>query len=168
MKSSPVALVVATLFLNLCAFNACADDTGIWNRAYVAGGGGTRGANAAIGGGNQTDALEISGINLGRVSGNSTAKFMGVSLVQNATPKNGFGLLFRVGIGKAITRFDSGVTATRMGLTNGIFFGIGEQYQANKYLAFRVEAYRITYASTPDGNSMGVRYPVTLSAVLAF
>ncbi len=145
-----------------------ADQSGLWTQAYVGGGGGARGANVTLGGGNKVDALEVSWINLGRVSGTSTAKFAGISLVQNATPTRGFNWLFRIGIGKATTTFSDGATATRMGLANGLFFGVGEQYQVTSNFALRAEAYRITYAANPNAGLTGVRYPITLSALLIF
>ncbi len=163
MKLRVIALALVT-----CSFSALADQSGLWTQAYVAGGGGARGANVSIGGGNKVDALEVSSINLGRVSGTSTAKFVGVSLVQNATPNRGFNWLFRIGIGKASTKFADGAIATRMGLANGIFFGIGEQYQVTRNFVLRADAYRITYAANPSAGLTGVSYPITLSALLVF
>lgn len=163
MKLRLIALAIAAFSLP-----ALADQSGLWTQGYVAGGGGAHGANLSIGAGNKVDALEISSINLGRVSGTSTAKFVGISLVQNATPNRGFNWLFRIGIGKATTKFSDGAIATRMGLANGIFFGIGEQYQVTSNFALRAEAYRITYAANPSAGLTSVSYPVTLSAVLIF
>jgi hypothetical protein len=161
-------LYVAALAIAALPFTALADDEGLEGQFYVAGGGGTRGANVSVGAGTKVDVIEINSFNLGRVSGTSTAKFLGFSLVQNATPINNFNFLFRIGIGKATTTFDNGVTASRLGLGDGLFFGIGEQYQANKYLAFRAEVDRFTYAASPDGGLTGTRYPISLSALLIF
>ncbi len=161
-------LKFAALALAFLSFNARADFSDLFTQGYAAGGGGGRGANVAIGAGTKVDALEISAINLGRLSGTSTGKFVGLSVVQNATPKNGFNFLFRLGVGRATTRFADGAVATRSGWSNGIFLGLGEQYQINNHFLLRAEVYRITYAATPDAHSMGTVYPVTLSALLVF
>ncbi len=161
-------LKFAALVLAVLSFNARADFSDLFTQGYVAGGGGAHGANVSIGSGTKVDALEISAINLGRLSGTSTGKFVGLSVVQNATPNKGFNLLFRLGIGRATTRFADGAVATRSGWSNGIFFGLGEQYQVNNHFALRAEVYRITYAATPSAQSMGTVYPVTLSALLIF
>lgn len=160
MKLLVAALAVATLPLN-----ALADDQGNF---YAAGGGGSRGANFAVGGGTKVDALEVSSINLGTVSGSGKARFVGLSLVQNATPVNGFNFLFRIGVGRETTTFPNGAAAHRMWFGSGVFFGIGEQYQMNNHLAFRAEVNRIAYAATADGQMTRIRYPATLSAMYIF
>ncbi len=146
-------------------FCAAADDQGVF---YAAAGGGAKGANFSLGAGTKVDAIEVSSINLGTVGAASSAKFAGLSLVQNATPVNGFSFLFRLGIGRATTTFANGSKANRSGLGNGIFFGIGEQYQLNNHVAIRAEVNRISYATSTDGSTSGARYPITLSALLIF
>jgi len=163
MKLHIVALVLAML-----SFGALADDQGAQSRFYGAGGGGTRGGNFSIGGGTTVDALELSYIDLGAVSANATARFLGFSLVQNATPNKGFNFLFRIGIGRETTTFSNAANVRRLWFGNGIFFGIGEQYQISTHLALRAEVNRISYASTPDGQGTGVRYPATVSAMYIF
>ena len=147
---------------------AMADDAGSPALFYVAGGGGSTGPTFSIGGGTKVDVLEFYAIDLGKVSGNGYARFVGLSLVQNATPKNGFNFLFRVGIGRETTTFPNGAAARRMWFDNGIFFGLGEQYQVNSHLAFRAEVSRFVYAASSDGMTIGLRYPVTLSAMYIF
>ncbi len=146
-------------------FSAIADDRGL---VYVAGGASKYGANFSIGAGTQVDALELSSINLGTVGGNASARFIGLSLVQNAVPIGNFNLLFRLGVGKTTTTFTSGAQATRIGFGNGIILGVGAQYQLNSHLAFRGELDHIPYAVSPDGFASGVRYPATISAVFFF
>ena len=158
---------LVTVFFAFLSYSALADDS-TSTQFYASGGGGTEGATFSLGGGTKVDALEIHSINLGHVSNGGTAKFVGLSLVQNATPKNGFNFLFRIGLGRETTTFPSGTVAHKMWFNNGIYFGIGEQYQANNHLAFRAEVNRIVYAATPDGMLKGVRYPVTLSAMYLF
>ncbi len=160
MKLYWAALAFATF-----PFRAVADDQGIF---YAAAGGGGKGAVFSLGAGTKVDAIEVSSINLGTVGVASSAKFTGISLVQNATPVNGFSFLFRVGIGRATTTFANGAKANRSGLGNGIFFGIGEQYQLNSHLAIRAEVNRISYAASTDGSTSGARYPITLSGLLIF
>ena len=162
MKRSLAALSLAAL-----PFNALADDASSQGQFYVAGGGGAQGATFSAGAGTKVDALEINSINLGKVAG-GTAKFVGVSLVQNATPKSGFNFLFRIGLARESTTFPNGLVAHRMWFNNGVYFGIGEQYQANDHLAFRADVYRIVYAASPDGVAGGIRYPLTLSAMYIF
>ncbi len=163
MKRCLAAIALASL-----PFAALADDAASTSQFYAAGGGGAQGASFSLGGGTKVDALEIHSIDLGRVSNGGTAKFMGLALVQNATPKNGFNFLFRIGIGRETTTFPGGAKASRDWFNNGIYFGIGEQYQANSHLAFRAELYRIPYAASANGKSSGVRYPLTLSAMYIF
>ena len=135
---------------------------------YIAGGTSTKGANFGVGVGTNTDVLEVSSIKLGYVNGNNSAKFVGLSLVQNATPVNNFNLLFRLGFGKTTTTFANGTYATRTGFGNGVIFGVGGQYRLNSHLAFRGELNRITYAASADGRSSGILYPLTVSALYSF
>lgn len=145
--------------------NAMADDRGLF---YVAGGASKGGGNFSLGAGTNVDVFEISSINLGAVSGNSSAKFVGLSLVQNATPVNNFNLLFRLGFGKTTTSFANGASATRVGYGNGVIIGVGGQYQMNKHIAFRSEVNRLSYATSADGLSSKLTYPVTISAIYLF
>ncbi len=145
-----------------------ADDAASTSQFYASGGGGAQGATFSLGGGTKVDALELHAINLGKVSNGGTGKFVGLSLVQNATPKNGFNFLFRIGLGRETSTFPGGSTVHRMWFNNGIYFGIGEQYQASSHLAFRAEVDRIVYAASPDGKNNGVRYPLTLSVMYLF
>lgn len=159
---------LAAFLLAALPCTAHADDAPSTAQFYAAGGGGAQGATFSLGGGTRVDALEIHSIDLGHVSNGGTAKFVGVSLVQNATPKNGFNFLFRIGLGRETTTFPSGAASHRMWFNNGIYFGIGEQYQANNHLAFRAEVNRIIYAASADGKNSGARYPVTLSIMYLF
>ncbi len=147
---------------------APAQDQSLQTQFYAAAGGGNWGSNFSVGGGTKVDALEISSISLGSVGAAGSARFLGLSLVQNATPVHGFNFLFRIGIGRETTTFSSGATAHRMWFGNGVYFGIGEQYQFNSHLAVRAEVDRIRYAATPDGQATGTRYPATLSAIYIF
>lgn len=153
--------------LALMAFSggAMADDSGFF---YAAGGASNGGANISLGAGTNVDVFEISSINLGSVSGTSSAKFLGLSLVQYSTPANNFNLLFRVGFGKTTTSFANGASATRVGFGNGVIFGVGGQYQLNKHFAVRGEVNRISYATSEDGRSSRLTYPLTLSAMYIF
>ncbi len=151
--------------LSLLSSTVLADDQGIF---LASAGGGTKGPVLSIGGGTKVDVIEISSIDLGAVAGSGSAKFVGASLVQNATPINGFNFLFRIGIGRATTTFANGSRATMSGLGNGIYFGIGEQYQLGNHLVLRGELNRITYAASTDGRSKGISYPLTLSALYVF
>ncbi len=135
---------------------------------YVAGGVSKGGGNFSIGAGSNVDVLELSLINLGSVSGDASAKFRGISLVQHAVPTHDFNLLFRLGVGKTTTSFANGASSTRMGFSNGIILGLGGQYQLNRHFAFRGELNRIPYAASADGLSYGVTYPATLSALYSF
>ncbi len=155
-----VALALATM-----PFSAWAGDQDLF---YVAAGASKGGANYGIGLGTKVDVLEISSINLGSVTGDASAKFKGLSLVQNAVPIRDFNLLFRLGVGKTTTTFANGTSATRMGFSNGIILGAGGQYQLNSHLAFRGEVDRITYAASADSLSSHITYPVTLSALFLF
>lgn len=155
-----VALVFTTLSLS-----AMADDSGLF---YVAGGASTGGANFSLGAGTDIDVLEISSIKLGNVNGNNPAKFVGLSLVQNATPAKDFNLLFRLGFGKTTTDFGNGLYASKTGYGNGVIFGVGGQYRVNSHLAFRTELNRINYAASADGRMSGLAYPLTLSALYIF
>lgn len=155
--------VVLALIIFSC--NAIADDRGLF---YVAGGAGTGGANFSLGVGTNVDVFEISSINLGAVNVNSSAKFAGLSLVQNATPVNNFNLLFRVGFGKTTTTFANGSSAARVGFGNGVIFGVGGQYQLNSHLVFRGELNRMTYATSADDSSFKITYPATISAIYIF
>jgi len=155
--------VVAVLIL--ISGSAMADDSGLF---YVAGGASKGGANYSIGAGTDIDVFEISSINLGSVSGTSSAKFLGLSLVQYSTPSNNFNLLFRVGFGKTTTSFADGASATRVGFGNGVIFGVGGQYRLNKHIAVRGEVNRISYATSEDGRSSKLDYPVTVSAMYIF
>lgn len=158
---------VATLILAALACSVQADDT-TSSQFYAAGGGGAQGATFSLGGGTKVDALEIHFVDLGKVSNGGTAKFLGLSLVQNSTPKNGLNVLFRIGLGRETTTFPNGATAHKMWFNNGVYFGIGGQYQASSHLALRAEVNRIVYAATPDGSNNGVRYPATLSVMYLF
>ncbi len=160
MKLGLAAIALITL-----SCNALADDYGLF---YVAGGASTGGANYSIGAGTNVDVFEISSIDLGAVSGNSSAKFTGLSLVQNSAPVNNFNLLFRVGFGKTTTSFANGASASRVGFGNGVIFGVGGQYQMNKHVAFRAEVNRLSYATSTDGLSSKLTYPVTVSAMYFF
>jgi glutamine amidotransferase-like uncharacterized protein len=158
---------LATLALAALPLHALADEAGSQSLFYAAAGGGF--ATFCVGGGTKTDVLELNSINLGTVSGKGSARFLGISLVQNATPINGFNFMFRIGLGRQTTNFpDVAATARRTWFNQGIFFGLGEQYQVNKHLAFRAEVNRIVYAASPDATASGVRYPVTLSAMFIF
>jgi hypothetical protein len=155
------------LVLALIPACAAADDQQNQAMFYVAGGGGTHGASFSAGAGTRVDVLEINAIDLGTVNGGS-ARFVGLSLVQNTTPKDGFNALFRIGLGRETTTFPSGAAPHRMWFSNGVYFGLGAQYQASAHLAFRAEVNRIIYAASPDGVMSGVRYPFTLSAMYVF
>ena len=144
---------------------ALADDSGLF---YAAGGVSKGGANLSLGAGTNVDVLEISSIDLGSVSGNSSAKFTGLSLVQYSTPANNFNLLFRVGFGKTTTSFTDGASATRVGFGNGVIFGVGGQYRLARHFALRGEVNRISYATSEDGRSSKLSYPATLSALYIF
>ncbi len=154
-----VALALATL-----SGSAMAADHGLF---YVAGGRSARGPNYSIGLGTNVDVLEINSINLGTVNANDSAKFVGLSLVQNAAPINNFNWLFRVGFGKTTTTFADGSSATRVGFRNGVIFGVGGQYQLNSHLAVRAELNRMTYATSADGMHK-IIYPATFSALFSF
>ena len=158
-------LGLAVLALIALSCNALADDYGLF---YVAGGASTEGANYSIGAGTNVDVFEISSIDLGAVSGSSSAKFTGLSLVQNAAPINNFNLMFRVGFGKTTTSLANGASASRVGFGNGVIFGLGGQYQLNKHVAFRAEVNRLSYATSTDGLSSKLTYPVTISAMYLF
>lgn len=153
------------LALTAIPFSALAGDEGLF---YVAGGASQRGAHFSLGMGTNVDVLEINSINLGTVREDASARFRGLSLVQNAVPVKDFNLLFRLGIGKTTTTFANGSHATRMGFTNGIIIGAGGQYQLNSHLAFRGELNRIVYAASADGLSSGISYPLTISALYLF
>lgn len=153
------------LLLALLACPAYAADQGLF---YVAAGTGTGKANLSVGAGTTVDVLEISSIDLGTVGGSYAAKFKGVSLVQNAVPVQNVSLMFRVGFGKTTTTFANGQTAGRTGFGDGVFFGIGAQYQPYSHLALRGEVNRITYATATDGSSHAAAYPVTISALFIF
>ncbi len=159
-KFCVVALVLAAM-----PFGALAGDNGLF---YVAGGATNGRGSYSIGAGTNVDVLEISSINLGTVDGNTSVRFRGVSLVQNAVPVKDFNLLFRLGVGKTTTTFANGASATKMGFSNGIILGVGGQYQVNSHLAFRGEVDRITYAASADGLSSHINYPVTLSVLYLF
>ncbi|ADE13023.1 hypothetical protein [Sideroxydans lithotrophicus] len=158
------SLLLALVFI-APTFNAFADDQSL---VYVAAGTGTGKANLAIGAGTTVDVLEVSSIDLGKVGGNYTVKFQGLSLVQNAVPVKNMNLMFRVGLGKTTTTFTSGLTASRTGIGSGVIFGLGAQYHPLPHLAFRGEVNRITYATAPDGSSHAATYPVTISALYIF
>ena len=151
--------------MSALSFNAMASDQGLF---YVAGGASTRGANFSAGAGTNVDVLEISSIKLGSVTGTGTARFVGLSLIQNAAPIKDFNLLFRLGVGKTTTSFSNGTRATKMGFGDGIIIGVGGQYQLNSHFAFRGELNRITYATTADGKSSGAAYPLTFSMLLIY
>ncbi len=158
----------AALFLATLPCSVLAEDAASSSQFYAAGGGGAQGATFSLGGGTKVDALEMNVINLGRVSNGGTGKFVGISLVQNATPKNGFNFLFRIGMGREASTFPGGMVAHKMWFNNGVYFGIGEQYQANNHFALRLEVNRIVYAASSDGRTSGIRYPLTLSAIYIF
>jgi hypothetical protein len=155
-----IALALTTL-----SCNAFAEDKGLF---YVTGGASAGGANFSIGVGTNVDVFEISSIKLGTLDGNKSAKYVGMSLVQNTTPINNFNLLFRVGFGKATTTFANGSSAKRTGFSDGVIFGLGGQYYFNSHFAFRGEANRITYAVTNDDSSYRIAYPLTISALYSF
>lgn len=159
---------LATFCLAALACPVWADDAASTSQFYAAAGGGAQGATFALGGGTKVDALELHSINLGKVSNGGTAKFIGISLVQNATPKNGFNFLFRIGLGQETSTFPGGTIARKAWFNNGVYFGIGAQYQPTNHLAFRAEIDRIAHAASPDGKTMGIRYPLTLSAMFFF
>lgn len=135
---------------------------------YVAGGASKGGGNYAVGLGTNFDVLEVSSINIGTVTGNASARFQGLSLVQNAAPVKDFNLLFRLGIGKTTTTFADGAQASRTGFSKGVILGLGAQYQLNSHLALRGEVDRITYAASANGSSSATTYPATLSALFIF
>lgn len=143
---------------------AMADGQGLF---YVAAGGGADGASFSAGAGTAVDVLEVNAIDLGKVNG-GTAKFVGLSLVQNTTSRSGFNALFRLGLGRETTTFPGGVSAHQMWFANGVYLGLGAQYQATNHLALRAEVNRIRYAASPDGAVSGVRYPATVSALYIF
>ena len=124
-KSYLVALALAAMPLS-----ALAGDQELF---YVAGGATKGKGSFSIGAGTKVDVLEISSINLGAVDGNASARFRGLSLVQNAVPVKDFNLLFRLGVGKTTTTFANGSHATRMGFSNGIILGAGGQYQLTRW-----------------------------------
>lgn len=161
-------LHIAALALTALPFTAVAADQPPQTQFYAAAGGGNWGSNFSAGWGTKVDALEISSISLGSVGATGSAQFLGLSLVQNATPIKGFNFLFRIGIGRETTTFANGTTAHQLWFGNGVYFGIGEQYQVNSHLAVRAEVNRIRYAATPDGQVTGIRYPATLSAMYIF
>ena len=159
---TPHLLAIA---LTTLSFNAMAGDNGLF---YVAGGTSARGANFSLAAGTDVDVLEISSIKLGHPTGNSSAKFVGLSLVQNTVPIKNFNLMFRLGVGKATTTFDNGASATKMGFGHGVFVGVGAQYLLSPHFAVRGELNRITYATTADGSSTAAAYPLTISALYIF
>lgn len=146
-------------------FTALAGDDGLF---YVAAGATKGGGNFGIAAGTDTDVLEISSMNLGTVNANASARFTGLSLVQNAVPIKGFNLLFRLGVGKTTTTFADGAQATRTGFRKGIVFGLGGQYQFNSHLALRAEVDRLTYAASADGTASSITYPLTASLLFIF
>lgn len=160
--------ILAALALAALPLHALAEDAASQSLFYAAGGGGSRGATFSVGAGTKVDVLELYSVDLGKVNANGSARFVGLALVQNATPSNGFNFLFRIGMGRETTTFPNGTAAHRMWFNNGIFFGLGEQYQVNNHLAFRAEVNRFVYAASVDGKASGVRYPVTLSAMFIF
>jgi hypothetical protein len=159
-------LPVLALLFALIPACAIADEE---NQAmyYVAAGGGGYGPSLTAGAGTQVDALEINAIDLGKVNG-GTAKFVGLSLVQNTTVKSGFSGLFRLGMGRETTTFPGGFTAHQMWFANGIYVGLGAQYRIASHFAMRADVNRIRYAASPDGQVSHLRYPVTVSAMLLF
>jgi hypothetical protein len=163
MKKLPLA-ALALILLPL-SFDASAGDQGLF---YVAGGASPRGANISIGAGTDTDVLEVSSIRLGAATGDSSAKFVGLSLVQNAVPVNKFNLMFRLGVGKETTSFANGAYASRMGFRHGIIVGVGGQYELSDHFALRGEVNRIEFATAADDVSTKIAYPVTLSALYIF
>jgi hypothetical protein len=160
MKRHLVGVAIAAL-----SVSAAAADLGYF---VATGGYGSAGSNFSLGGGSKADLIELSSIDLGTVEGTSSAKFTGLSLVQNAAPIKNFNLLFRLGFGRATTTFADGTTASRVGFSKGVFLGLGEQYQLNGHLALLGELNRITYASSHDGSSHGIRYPLTISVLYSF
>ena len=146
--------------------NALADDSGSQAQYYFSAGGGAFGPAFSVGAGNQVDAIELDGIDLGKVNGGK-ARFAGISLVQFSTPKHGFNFLFRLGLGRETTTFPDGSTGHRMWFGN-VYVGLGVQYIPTPHFALRAEVNRIGYTSTQDGVSGGYRYPATLSAVVLF
>lgn len=160
MKSLVVAIALLTI-----PFSAIASDQG---HAYLAGGYGNKGSAFSVGGGTTVDILEISAINLGTFDGANSAKFVGLSLVQNANPLHNFNLMFRLGFGEATTTFSNGATARRVGFSNGVYFGIGEQYQLSSHLALVAELNRITYAASAGGSSYRVSYPLSASIMYSY
>ena len=157
-------LALAFAMIPVCAM---AEDQGSQGLYYVAAGGGGDGASFSAGAGTRVDVLEVNAIDLGKVNG-GTAKFIGLSLVQNTTSRSGFNGLFRLGLGRETTTFPGGLSAHQMWFANGVYIGLGAQYQATTHLALRAEVNRIRYAASPDGMTSGVRYPVTLSAMVMF
>jgi hypothetical protein len=156
-------LVALVLIALPCA--AFAGDSGLF---YVAGGASKGGGNFGIGVGTNVDVLEINYMNIGSVSGNASARFRGLSLVQNAVPIKDFNLLFRVGLGKTTTTFANGAQASRSGFSKGVILGVGAQYQLGRHVALRAEVDRITYAISADGVASSITYPATLSALFIF
>jgi len=160
-------LPLTLLILALLPLPALAADDDNSARYYIAGGNGAYGPSFSIGAGTRLDVLEINAIDLGKVNG-GTAKFVGVSLVQNATVKSDFNFLFRIGLGRETTTFPNGTVAHRMWFNNGVYFGMGVQYTPYSHFALRAEVNRIVYAASPDGVAGGIRYPATLSVMLLF
>jgi hypothetical protein len=158
-------LVFVLALLPVCALADDADNQGMF---YLAGGGGSHGPSLTVGGGTRVDALELNAIDLGTTTYGGTAKFVGLSLVQNTTPKYGFNALVRLGMGRETTSFPGGLAAHQMWFANGIYFGLGAQYRVGDHFALRAEVNRIRYAASPDGLDNRLRYPVTLSAMLIF
>jgi hypothetical protein len=161
-------LRILVLFLALLPVCALADDADNQGMYYVAGGGGSHGPSFTAGAGTQVDALELNAIDLGTTPYGGTARFVGLSLVQNTTPKYGFNALFRLGMGRETTTFPGGLAAHQMWFANGIYFGLGGQYRIGSHFALRAEVNRIRYAASPDGMDNRLRYPITLSAMLLF
>ena len=157
----------ALLALAILPLPALAENDENQARFYIAGGSGPFGPAFSLGAGTRLDVIELNYIDLGKVNG-GTAKFVGVSLVQNATPRSGFNFLFRIGLGRETTSFPNGTVAHRMWFNNGVYFGLGVQYQAATHLALRAEVNRIVHAVSPDGVAGGIRYPATLSAMYLF
>ncbi len=144
---------------------ALAGDNGLF---YVAGGATKGGAAYGLAAGTDVDVLEISSLNLGAVNPNTSVRFRGLSLIQNAAPIKDFNLLFRLGVGKTTTDFANGAQASRTGVSRGIIFGLGGQYKFNSHLALRGEVDRLTYAASADGMSSSITYPVTASLLFIF
>ncbi len=161
MKKLPVVVLVLAAW----SFSAFAGDGALY---YVAAGATKGGGNFGVGIGTHVDVLEVSYLNMGSVNGNASARFRGLSLIQNAVPVKDFSLLFRVGIGKTTTTFANGMQASRTGFSNGVILGVGAQYQFNRHLALRGEVDRVTYTASPDGLSSAITYPATLSALFIF